>query len=281
MNSNRRIFHTNRPLIGMIHFPPLVGYRDFPGLDYILKKSINEAKLLQAGGVDAIMLENNYDIPHVEFVPKEASSMMTFLTQKVCETVSLPIGISTLWNDYKTSLSICSQTRASFIRIPAFVDTVITSYGLMTAAAKKAVTLRQKLGLHRVAILADVQVKHSEMVDKNKSLSQSVREAIDSGADAIIVTGKWTGDSPKIDDLKEAREAAGSFPIFIGSGANINNLKSLLNFADGIIVGTAVKEGESLSKEKETNLKPFEYSIDSQKTKDFSVTFDLLVHPIA
>ena len=73
----KQTFNAKQPIIGMIHFPPLIGYPNFPGLDYILKKAIKETKILSNGNVDAIMVENNYDTPHKEFVTPEATAMMT------------------------------------------------------------------------------------------------------------------------------------------------------------------------------------------------------------
>jgi hypothetical protein len=265
----------NNPLIGMIHFPPLMGYKDYPGFNFIEKKMLSEAKILQESGFDAIIIENNYDLPHSEYIPPEAAAMFCSLARTLQENIKIPFGLDILWNDYKTSLSICESTNASFFRVPAFVDSVITNYGPMVARGKEIVSSRKELNLEHIAIIADIQVKHSEMVDKNKSLTQSASEAISCGADAIIVTGKWTGDAPKTQDLEEVRSAAKNFPILIGSGATAENLPTLLKFANGIIVGTALKEGESQSKEKESNLKPFIATLSPQKCQDIKKEFVL------
>jgi hypothetical protein len=105
---------------------------------------------------------------------------------------------------------------------------------------------------------------------EEKTISESAREAIKNGSDAIIITGKWTGDAPNVDDLDEARKTVGKdFPILIGSGATKENANLLLKYATGIIVGTSLKTGKILSKEEEVNLKPWEESIDLEKVKEF------------
>ncbi len=261
------------PLIGMIHFPPLIGHKDYPGFEYIEAKMLAEAKILVDSGFSAIIIENNYDIPHSEFICPESAEMFSSLAKSLQEKINIPFGLDVLWNDYKTSLSICASTNASFFRVPAFVDSVLTTYGPMVARAKEVISLRKELNLENIAILADIQVKHSEMVDKNKTLTQSATEAINYGADGIIVTGKWTGDAPKMDDLIETRGVDKDFPIIIGSGATKENLGSLLQYANGIIVGTALKEGEYFSKDKETNLKPFEATLSQEKCIAFKEEF--------
>ena len=273
MNNLENIFKTKKPLIGMIHFPPLIGNQDFPGYEYIENKMLNEANILEKSGFDAIIIENNYDLPHTEFISPESATMFEKLAFKLQGHISIPFGLDILWNDYKTSLNICKNTNASFFRVPAFVDSVITSYGQMTARANDVISLRKKMNLNHIAILTDIQVKHSEMVDKNKTLTQSALEAVSAGADAIIVTGKWTGDAPQTTDLEEVRKAVSDFPILIGSGATSENLPLLLKFADGVIVGTALKEGDIQSKEKETNLKPFEATLSKEKCESFRKVF--------
>lgn len=271
MNKLESIFKTKRPLIGMVHFPPLIGYPDYPGFDYIANKMLREAKILEKSGFDGIVIENNYDIPHKEKISSMAASMFTSLACLLQQNIKIAFGVSVLWNDFETSLSICASSSAKFFRVPAFVDTVKTTYGIMPARAKEIAKLKNKLKLDKIAIFADIQVKHSEMIDKNKTLVQSAKEAVINGADAIIVTGKWTGDSPKIDDLKNTRESVIDFPILIGSGVTNKNLSTLLQYADGAIVGTFLKNGGIQTKE--INLKPYIAKINSKKASDFIKKF--------
>jgi|SRR3990167_5886453 len=281
MISLNKIFKTARPLIGMIHFPPLIGNLDYPGFDYIAKKMLKEAIILEKTGFNGIMIENNYDLPHTEKITAPQAAMFASLARLLQENIKTPFGLNILWNDYETSLSICASTKATFFRVPAFVDTVKTSYGVMKAQARNVIALREKLGLNHIAIFADIQVKHSEMVDKTKSLTKSAKEAIKAGADAIIVTGKWTGDAPKTDDLEDVRRATGKSPVLIGSGASVGNLPILLKYADGVIVGTTLKEGENFDKSKETNLKPFTASVNPHKSKTFVIAFRKLITAIS
>lgn len=257
----------------MIHFPPLIGYLGYPGFNYIAGKMLKEATILEKSGFDAIIIENNYDVPHTEKIPSVSAAMFGALAKLLEQNTKLPFGLDVLWNDYETSLSICASTRAAFFRVPAFVDTVKTSYGVMPARAREIIALRKKLKLNHVCIFADIQVKHSVMVDKNKTLTQSAKEAVKAGADAIIITGKWTGNAPKTSDLKETRKAVGRFPILIGSGVSIDNLPILTKYADGIIVGTTLKEGGIVNKDKEVNLKPFKAHISKLKSKKFAKAF--------
>ena len=269
----KEIFNTQNPIIGMVHFPPLLGYKDFPGLEECFQKSLNDAQTLAEGGVDAILVENNYDLPHKEFVGPETVAIMTLLTSEISKVVCLSLGVNVLWNDYQAALSIAKVCGARFIRVPVFVDSVKTQYGKIFAAPEKVLTFREKINATDIALFTDIHVKHAQMLEK-KTIFQSAKEAIVKGSDGLIITGKWTGDAPDLSDLKEAREAVGKdFPILVGSGATKKNVGVLLEYADGVIVGTALKTGETHPKEEEVNLKPWKERISLEKTKEFVKAF--------
>jgi predicted TIM-barrel enzyme len=114
--------------------------------------------------------------------------------------------------------------------------------------------------------MADIHFKHSKLLSRY-SLVQSARLAIKKGADALIVTGKWTGDAPDFQELKSLRKAIGDFPIFTGSGADKKNIKEILQFANGVIVSTSLKSG--VDRKGEHNVKAFNQKIDSKKVENF------------
>ena len=59
-------------------------------------------------------------------------------------------------------------------------------------------------------------------------------------ADTLIVSGKMTGDAPELEKVRRARELT-SRPILMGSGTTADNIAEFLRYADGAIVGTALK----------------------------------------
>lgn len=251
-------------LIGALHFPPLLGYPDFPGYETAFKNALFDLQALEKGSVDAIIVENNYDIPHKACIAPETAECMKILTQRLQKHTKLPIGISVLWNDYKTALSIAKELDLSFIRVPVFVDDVETNYGKMFGNPKDVIATRKALKADDVAIFADIHVKHSTIISKH-SIEESARLAIKEGADAIIVTGKWTGDAPDLAKLTAVRKAVGDFPIFCGSGIDETNVAELSKITNGAIVSTSLKEGSTDTKQ--INMKPYDARISEKKTR--------------
>lgn len=268
-----KIFATKRPIIGSLHFYPLLGYENFLGIDFTLEKAMVDLKAFEEGGVDAVIVENNYDLPHRVVVGHETVAIMTLLVMRLMEKTSIPMGISVLWNDYEAALSVAKVTGLKFVRVPVFVDDVRTSFGDILGQAGKVTDYRKKILADDIALFTDIQVKHATMLRPEKAIGQSANEAKQSGSDALIVTGNWTGDAPSAEDLSQVRETAGDFPIIIGSGADRDNLPLLLQFADGIIVSTSLKSGKYLSPEEDRNLKSFHEVVDRQKVEQFVRAF--------
>jgi hypothetical protein len=93
-----------------------------------------------------------------------------------------------------------------------------------------------------VKILADVDKKHSVRFP-GIDLATHIEWTRFSGADALIVSGKMTGDAPDLDKVREAKGMAKDSPVIIGSGATEENVGAFLGVADGVIVGSSIKEG--------------------------------------
>jgi membrane complex biogenesis BtpA family protein len=267
MNKLKKIFKEDRNIIiGAIHFPPLLGYPNFPGFKVALKNALKDLKAFEKGGVDGIIFENNYDVPHKIFVDPRVIASMTYLGEKIKASTKLPVGISVLWNDYKTALSIAKILDLQFVRIPVFVDKVKTDYGVIKGEAEKIIKYRKSIGAENVALFTDIHVKHAKLLSKY-NVQTSARLAIGNKSDVIIITGKWTGQIPNVDELKKVRKKVEDFPILVGSGLDKNNIKSIFKYANGTIVSTSLKSGH---KTREVNVKSYKQRIDIKKVKDLT-----------
>ncbi len=251
-----------KTIIGAIHLPPTTVVNDTIYLEKARGNALSDLASFEGGGIDAVIFENNYDTPHVEFISEYSKDFMFDIGRSLKENAKVPLGISVLWNDYKTALDIAKKLGLEFVRIPAFVDTVETSYGIMKACADEATAYRKAVSAHSVAILADIHVKHSRLLSPY-SLEQSARLAINKDANALIVTGTWTGKAPRNEDLMRVHKTAGQFPIIIGSGLTAENAGTLMALADGAIVSTSLKDG--LPTDNETNVKSYDQRISQQR----------------
>ena len=244
-------FDTNSPMIGMVHLPPLPGAPNFEGdRAGIRERMCRDASALETGGVDGVMLENFGDAPfYPDRVPRHVVADIAALAATLREQVSIPVGVNVLRNDVRSALGIAAATGGAFVRANIHTGARLTDQGIAEGMAHETLRLRERLDAD-VAILADLDVKHSTPLAR-RPLEGTLGDLIErGGADAIVVSGTGTGEAVDTEFLErviEHRDARGfDVPILIGSGLTLETAPELLSLADGAIVGTALKrDGET------------------------------------
>lgn len=232
-------------LIGMVHLPALPGT---PGhlisVDAIIERALCDAVTLKEAGFDAVMIENFGDCPYVAGALEPASvAVMAVVAQRVRHSVDVVVGINALRNDACAALGIAVAAGASIVRVNVHTGVAATDQGLIEGTAAKTLRYRKLLGV-RVAILADVHVKHAIPVGQ-QDIALAAKDAAYRGlADGLIVSGPATGVAPDPDELERVREAVPDRRLLVGSGASEHNVRSLLAVASGVIVGSALKPGQ-------------------------------------
>ncbi|WP_267383673.1 photosystem I biogenesis protein BtpA [Cyanobacterium sp. uoEpiScrs1] len=237
-----QIFNTTHPVIGVVHLLPLPTSARWGGsLTSVIERAEQEATALVAGGVDGIIIENFFDAPFAkDQVDPAIISAMTLIVDRIKNLVVVPIGINLLRNDAIGAMAIASIINAQFIRVNVLTGIMATDQGLIEGNAHRLLRYRRELGAD-VAILADVLVKHAYSLGIS-SLTTAVRDTLERGlADGVILSGWATGLPPSLEDLELASAAAQGTPVFIGSGANWDNIGKLMQAADGVIVASSLK----------------------------------------
>lgn len=242
------VFGTEQPIVGMAHCRPLPGApQSTASLGELKRRAVADATALEAGGIDAVLVENFGDAPfYPDRVPRHVVASMTAVVDAVASAVDIPVGVNVLRNDGQSAVAIAAATAASFVRVNVHAGARVTDQGLIEGSAHETLRLRDRLDAD-VAIFADVAVKHSQPVGVGDG-RDPVGELLDRGmADGIVVSGDATGD-PVDEEFLEyvcARrdEIDPTAPVFVGSGVRPETVGSLLEHADGAIVGTALKSG--------------------------------------
>ncbi|MBB5753123.1 BtpA/SgcQ family protein [Prosthecomicrobium pneumaticum] len=237
-------FPADRPVVGVVHLRPLPGAPRFDGdTGLILDQALADAAALEAGGVDAVMIENFGDTPFFpNVVPRETIAWMTRIGAGIRAQSRLPLGVCVLRNDARAALAIAHAIGAAFIRVCILGSPRVTDQGLIEGEAYDLLRDRARLGA-QIRIWADIDIKHSYALAPGYSL---VRDAADlvarSHADCLIVTGSATGQPIEETHLAALHGKVGA-PVLVGSGVTERTIGGLAARADGFIVGTGLKEG--------------------------------------
>ncbi len=239
-----QMFGTPKYVLGMVHLLPLPGSPRWAGaMPEVLDRAVADAQALEAGGVDGLIVENYGDIPFAKGrVEAHTVSAMTLAVAAVGNAVGIPVGVNVLRNDGRSALAIAAVAGAGFMRVNVHTGVMVTDQGIVEGDAYETVRCRRQLGVD-IKILADVFVKHATPLGM-QSIEQAARDTAYRGlADALIVTGSGTGEPTEMGDVLRVREAVPDVPLLVASGVDKGNVAPLLSVADGVIVGTSLKQG--------------------------------------
>ncbi len=230
-------------LIGLVHLKPLPGAPRYDGgFEALLESALSDARAWQAGGADALCIENYGDAPFWKHaVPAETVASMAAIGAEIRRESRLPLGFNVLRNDPRAALALCAACGGSFLRVNVLAETVVTDQGLLEGEAAALLRDRSRFG-NAIRILADLRVKHAVPLAP-RPLEEEAADLVErSLADGVILTGPRTGSEAPLADVERIRGVLPRTPILIGSGITEENLPRYLATCDGALVGSSVKE---------------------------------------
>jgi uncharacterized protein len=240
----RELFDSHKPVIAMAHVPPLPGtplYDASKGVSGLVDAVRADLEKLLGAGVDAVMFCNEGDRPYSLRAGMEGVAAMTRVVTELAPD-DRPYGVDFLW-DARAALAIAVASGASFIR-EVTTGVYESDMGLWNTDAAGLLRERRRLDADHVAVLMNVTPEFASSLGR-RSVAQVARSAVVSSlADAVLVSGPMAGAEPELEALREARDAVdGSVPVLVNTGAKSTNVGEYLSVADGVIVGSDLKEG--------------------------------------
>jgi uncharacterized protein len=238
------LFAVSRPVIAMVHVGALPGTPAArASLREIEELAAAESAAYRDAGVHGLILENMHDTPYLRgAVGPEITAAMTVLAQAVRSASGLPCGIQILAGANHEAIAVAHAAGLDFVRVEGFAFAHVADEGIIQSSAATLLRYRRSIGAERVQVWADVKKKHAaHAITADVDLADTAAAAQFMRADAIIVTGTATGESPLEDDVTAAR-ARCQLPLYLGSGITTDNLARYFGRADGFIVGSAFKK---------------------------------------
>lgn len=228
-----------KPLVAMIHLPPLPGAANYDGTPVreMARHAAAEARLLEGAGFDGLMIQNTHDRPPRVHLPTGSTAAMAAITSAVREAVDFDIGVNAHKNDAEAALAVAVSTGASFVRIKVLVGAVIGPEGIIEGSASVALDVRREYA-SGIEIWADLYELTSWPLAPT-SLQNTADLATRFGqADRLIVTDPTVEASRAA--VQEVRSAS-SLPVLIGGRTTAETVGDALDSADGVIVGTCLR----------------------------------------
>ena len=90
------LFHVKKPIIAMLHLEPLPGDPLFSrgtNMQQIADLAKRDLEELQRGGVDCVLISNEFSLPYQRKVDTVTTAAMVFVLGQLCSEISVPYGV--------------------------------------------------------------------------------------------------------------------------------------------------------------------------------------------
>ena len=239
----KELFGVELPVIAMAHLPPLPGtplYDEKKGIAGILEAVEADVRRLLAGGVDAILFCNEGDRPYALKADFDGVAVMTRVITELAPK-DRPFGVDFLW-DARAALAIAMATGGSFVR-EVFTGVYGSDMGLWNTDAAGLLRYRRYIGAQNVKVFFNVTPEFAAPIGSRPVGLVAESAVVSSLADVILVSGPRAGAAPDVEVFREVKNALrGRVPVLVNTGATVENIASLLELGDGVVVGSGLKK---------------------------------------
>ena len=214
-----------KAIIGMIH---MAG-------DKPVDRALEELALLEREGVDGAIVENYHtrDLNLIEAVLK-VTSVSSF---------KMAIGVNILPNNFSHAMNLVQRYNGKFIQLDYISGTYARGDHLLELDVAAYTDAKNKYP--NIVVLGGVWPKYYELRRfDEKNLPHYLDDAT-KRAEAVVVTGDGTGEETPLSKIQLFRDTIDRHPLIVGAGLNAKNAYAQLNIADGAIVGSYFKDGDT------------------------------------
>ncbi len=237
MVQSMNIFDVHPLVIAALHLPELgTGHKPVSMAwleDYVLK---NLAVFVE-GGVPAVILQEE-TLTTGPLRPENIAIMTALARMARQQFPELQLGIIVQAHDPLAPLAIAHASGASFVRIKVFVGAMLKAEGIQQGCGAAARDYRALLGREDIQILADVHDRTGYSLTAEPT-DVAAEWAARHGADGLVLTGYSYAES--LHYLETVRKTGLGKPLLMGGGADETNVAEVLNYADGVVVSSALK----------------------------------------
>ena len=247
------LFGVYKPVVAMCHLEALPGdpqYDYKKGLAWVIERAHRDMMALQNGGVDAIMFSNERSLPYLIKVDTITTACMARVIGDIIGEISIPFGVNVLW-DAKASIDLAVATDAKFVR-EIFTGVYASDFGLWNTNCGEVIRHQYNVHGENVRLFYNILPEASAYLTRTDIVNIARSTVFNTKPDALCVSGLTAGVTTDQQALKLVKEAVPDTPVFANTGVRLENLESILSFADGVITGTTFKRNGYIWNEVDT-----------------------------
>lgn len=238
----KNLFGVEKPVIALLHLRAMPGDPLFTRgstIDDTYLCARQELLALQEGGVDGVLIANEFSLPYEKKISHVTVAAMGYVIGKLKSDMTIPFGVNIVSNPIAT-IDLAAATGAHFCR-STFTGAYVGESGVVDTDISATLRRKMALGLDELKLLYKVNPE-SDVYLAQRPLEHITKSLIfHCFPDAICVSGASAGTETDSDLIVRVKAVSGQTPVFCNTGCTAENIQSKLAVSDGACVGTAFK----------------------------------------
>lgn len=251
------VFSVSKPVIGMCHLQALPGDPGFDktaGVDRVVELAVREIENLQEGGVDGILISNEFSLPYLTKTEPITAITMARIIGQLEDRIKVPFGVNVLW-DATASIDLAVATGAKFVR-EIFTGVYASDFGTWDTNVGATARHRMAVSGEDVRLLFNIVPEAAVYLGQRDIASVAKSTVFNCRPDGLCVSGLTAGAATDTSVLQVVKDNAGDTPVVVNTGVRAENVAEQLSIADAAIVGTFFKQDGT-----------FENAVDRQRVE--------------
>lgn len=260
-----KLFGVEKPIIAMLHLDPLPGdprwhYGDT--METVVQHALTDLKALQDGGVDGILISNEFSLPyqrHMNFVTPAA---MAYVVGRLREHICVPFGVDCI-SDGEATIELAAAVGADFVR-GTFCGVYVGDGGLYNNDFSALLRRKAALHLDNLKMLYFINPESDRNLDTRPLADIAKSTIFKAHPDGLCISANAAGQD--VDDvlIESVKQANPEVVVLCNTGCRPDTIARKLRCGDAAVVGTYFKEGGKLENQQLENLR-----VDVNRVREF------------
>ena len=208
------------------------------------KEAAEYLEALQRGGVDGVLISNEFSLPYQRNVDTVTTAAMAFVLGQLRSEISVPYGVDCI-SDGDATIELAAAVDADFVR-GTFCGVYVGDGGLYNNDFSATLRRKAALGLEDLRMLYFLNPESDRNLD-TRALGDIARSLIFKAApDGLCISASAAGQ--EVDDqlIQSVKECSPDMVVLCNTGCRVDTIRRKLRCADAAVVGTTFKENGEL-----------------------------------
>lgn len=260
-----KLFGVKKPIIAMLHLDPLPGdprWRYGDTMESVVQHALADLKALQDGGVDGILISNEFSLPyqrHMNFVTPAA---MAYVVGRLREHIRVPFGVDCI-SDGEATIELAAAVGAAFVR-GTFCGVYVGDGGFYNNDFSALLRRKAALHLDNLKMLYFINPESDRNLDTRPLVDIAKSTIFKAHPDGLCISANAAGQD--VDDalIESVKQANPEVVVLCNTGCRPDTITRKLRCGDAAVVGTYFKEGGKLENQRLENLR-----VDVNRVREF------------